>query len=254
MSTFFYWIPSERPFTSSATVLQVMREHGLGYAIEDRLTFCGCHSGPDGVSGATVCAGGNEYGRLGYWPQRQTWKRIPGSPAWCGVEADGKPRPEELARTEQVNGEWLLLDDGHRWLAPMARRFVVGDPPAYAVALPQRLTMGDDGLWTLGGVKRRYERLWQLACEYGEAWARSLSQAEADEGCVKFELDDQQLLETAVAALQTNYRLGAVELDLLGIFDQQACMRILSVLIDEGTYAAWIKKKLRERESAGGNS
>lgn len=252
MSTFYYWLPAERPYTNSAAVLEALRAAGLGYAVEDRITPRTCE-GPDGQKGVVVCDGDDIEGRLGYWSAEQTWKRVPGSPAWCGRYTSDRPRPDDLARATQISGEWLLLDDGHRWLAPKARRWVEMDSKLlWDYNLPRCMTLNDDGVWEPGSVKPRYDRLWSLAMAYEQAAAEAVAASSDDDDSVRFAFPEIDSL--AIGALQVNYRIGPVELDLLGIYDESVRQRIIDVLLDNATWQAWVKKKLAAPVPAGGNS
>jgi hypothetical protein len=252
MSTFYYWLASDSQSTNSAKLLERMRAEGLGYAVEDRITSRGSDRGPDGMKGVVVCHGGNQDGKLGYWPEDQTWKRIPCSAIWCGMFTAEPPRPDDLARTEQISGEWIKLDDGHRWLAPKARRWLeIDDRLLWDYNLPRRMTLSEDGLWQPGDVKPKYTRLWQMATEYEAAAAAAISQSAEDDGTVRFSYEEIDLL--AISALQVNYRVGPVELDLLGVYDDSSRQRIIDVLLDNATWLAWLKKKLAA-DQAGGSS
>lgn len=240
MSGFQYWVPS----VATTVKLDELHGRGLAYALEDRVTKRGAEHGPDGARGITVCHGGNESGQLGYWPERQTWKRIPGSDCWCGMYTDNRPKPADLARAEQITGEWLLLEDGHRWLAPKARRWVeMDDRLLWDYNLPRRMALNEDGIWQLAGIKPRYERLWTLAMAYEQAATEALMAADDGE-VVRFTFEDIDTL--AISALQVNYRLGPVELDLLGIYDDSTRQSIIDVLLDNKTWQAWVKKKAAE--------
>ena len=82
MTTFFYWLASDGPSTNTAKLLERMRAAGLGYAVEDRITSRASDRGPDAMKGNVVCYGGNQDGKLGYWPEEQTWKKVPGCDVW----------------------------------------------------------------------------------------------------------------------------------------------------------------------------
>jgi hypothetical protein len=247
--SFLYWIPQANSVTSDQ-----LRDHGLAYAFDGKHTVRGCESGPDGQRGLVVVAGNNQDGKLGYYQTKQTWRRIPSSECWCGYYTDERPTPEQLARQEQIPGQWLALDDGNRWLVPKARRMVEVDEWMYPVCLlPTRLSLDADGMWKPGEVKPRYEKLWQLATQYEQAFTDAVVGQEPDENgmvTVAFEEPD----ELAVSTLQVNYRVSAVELDLLGIYDYLARRQIINILMDQATWDAWLKKKNIAADQAGGSS
>jgi hypothetical protein len=243
MATFYYWLPCDGP-TNSAKLLERLRACGLGYAVEDRITSRGSDHGPDAMRGVVICNGPNQDGKLGYWPDQQTWKHVPGTDAWCGMFTADPPKAGDLARKEQVTGEWVQTEDGNAWLAPKARRwFEYEGTLQWALNLPQCLTLGDDGKWMPGGLKAKHKRVWEMARAYESAESR-------DDGTYAFTTD--QLNDLAVASIQVNYRIGAVELDLLGIFDQEFRDRLVNVIIDIDTALEWSKKN--EQALAGGSS
>ena len=94
MSCFYYWLPEVAP----SIKLEEICTKGLGYALEDKHTARGCNNGPDGSHGSVVCHGDNRDGKLGYWPDVQTWRRVPGhgNPA-PGARADCQPGQRRCA-------------------------------------------------------------------------------------------------------------------------------------------------------------
>ena len=247
MSTFAYFVSGARPGWSHDKLVSL----GLGYALEDKHTARGCDNGPGGQNGIVVCHGTNSDGRLGYFPERQSWRKIPDTDLWCGCDNKEKPTPDDLARVQQITGQWQVLDDGHKWLLPTARRWVeMDDRLLWDYSLPRRLSLNDNGQWVPGEVKPRYERLWAMAMAYEQAAADAAANATGD--VVRFEFPE--LDELAITALQVNYRVGPVECDLLGIYDDAARSRIVAVLLDDDTRNSWIKKKLPELARDGGNS
>lgn len=244
---FLYWVPGHRATIKREELYSL----GLSYAVEDRHTARGCSNGPDSQHGVVVCHGGNEDGRLGYYPEKQTWKQWPGKNIWVGCDEDDKPGPDDLRRADQITGRWLVLDDGNRWLAPIARKWhEIDDKLLWDYNVPRRLSLDENGQWMPGDVKPRYERLWQLAMEYEDTAARAAHNAEGDIVRFTFEHVD----ELAVGALQVNYRVGPVELDMLGIYDDQARNAIIRVLLDADTRETWLKKKVAELALGGASS
>ena len=228
MSSFYYWIPNGKPSIALPELLQL----GLGYALEGGHTARGCDSGPDKQRGAVVCQGANKDGRLGYFPEKQTWKQIPGKDVWCGYYTEAMPTPEELARDEPIPGVWIELDGGGKWQAPIARKRFEDDGELFwSYNVPRRLTLDEGGEWVPGEVKPRYQRLW--------ADAERTEQAVIDGA----EVDDLDAI--AIRALQINYRVSAIELDLLGIYDESLRVRLVHTLIDLDTWLAWVKKKTK---------
>ena len=94
MSIFYYFVPGARPGWNTGKLASL----GLGYALEDKHTARGCDNGPGGQHGIVVCHGANTDGKLGYFPERQSWRQIPDTYLWCGCSGDEKPTPDDLAR------------------------------------------------------------------------------------------------------------------------------------------------------------
>lgn len=253
MTAFIYYISGVSRVTPT-----LLRDWGLGYAFDDRCTPREVLRGPDGGHG---CAVADErcvpISKVGYFPDRQTWRKshLTAEPAiWVGMYTEDRPTPDVLARGDLLDGVWLELDDGHRWLAPRARRWEeFGEQLLWICNLPQRLSLSEDGLWTLGDVKPRYARLWNLALAYEQAFAAAVAATtEADGGVVRFQFD--AIDELAIGALQVNYRVGPAELDLLGVYDLEARQQIIDALLDQATWSGWVKKKLAAAALAGSNS
>lgn len=245
MATFLYYL-SDR---GKGVKIADLRAAGVGYAIDEQFTARQCLCGPDHNSGAIVSASDQ---RVGYYPDQQEWRRIHGVEAWVGMYREDRPTPGELARAEQLDGVWIRLDDGQAWLAPKARRWEEFDGGCYPLCnLPQRLALDVDGQWRVGAVKSRYEQLWRWACAYEQAFAEAV-QRQPEGGVVRFQFD--QINELAVAALQANYRVAAIELDMLGVYDLQARERIIDALLDNATWRDWLKKKLAAADHSGGSS
>jgi hypothetical protein len=237
--TFYYWLPNQ----SRVIKLPELLEAGLGYAVEDKFTARGNDSGPDGNQGVVVCHGDNRDGRLGYWPDKQVWKQIPGQDIWLGHYLEQRPKPKDLARAEQISGYWVRFDDGHQWLAPMARRWTeLDDRLFWDYNLPRRYSLNDNAEWVPGDVKPKYERLWTLAMQYDDQLFDAVASAEEEpDGTLRFDFPEINTL--AVMALQVNYRVGASELDMLGVYDESSRQLILDALLDNQTWMKWIKKK-----------
>lgn len=245
--SFLYWFPK---LMAKPTAEQI-GDAGLTYALS-RCTARGVTSGPDSDRGLVVVEGGNDDGKLGYYPDRQTWRRMPQREQWVGYYTDAKPAPRTLARAEQISGRWITADDGSQWLAPIARRWQeMNGQVLWDYNLPRRMELGEDGRWLPGGVTARYERLWMMAMAYEEAARAALAEAPGSDDCVRFVFDDIDVL--AIGALQVNYRVGPVELDCLGVYDMAFRQRIIDVLLDTETWSGWIKKKLAAAGQDGGS-
>lgn len=240
MSQFYYYIPTQQRKLS----LEACNEAGVGYALEGSKTDRGCSKGPDGQQGVVVCYGDNRDGKLGYFQDQQTWKQVPGKQVWCGVYTDALPTPADLARQDQISGMWVAAGDGSQWLAPTARRYAEEDNTlVWTHNLPRQLTLNEHGDWQPGGVLPQYQRLWEMCVQCEDALFGQSDQ-------------DINTNDVAVSALQTNYRVSAVELDLIGVFTEAFRDHIVKALTDLPTWLDWAKKNamVNQVESDGDNS
>lgn len=239
---FNYFLPGRNQVT-----LDELLGMGLRHAFEPEtaatvatpFTPRGVVSGPGGQQGLMVSRGDDW---VGYYPDRQTWRQELGQPYWVGMwhAADQRPRPETLERDNVIPGATLRLDDGYAWTIPRARHYEEFDGQIVTRrVLPARLTRDEAGQWVPGEVKERYRRLWTLTTEYLEA---IIAAAEDETGrvIVRFSQVDDLVME----AMTCNYRVGPIELDLLGIYDDHMRDRVLRILTDLDGWAALCKKKL----------
>lgn len=263
MSHFLYFL-ADRTSKPSAEELAAL---GLAYAFDAAVECREAHRGPDGHAGVVLSA--SDRG-LGFFPDRQTWRRMdrgtegqrdgenpPVSPSlspsiYLGYSPAALPTPDELARPEPISGHWLKLDDGHHWLAPCARRWEeFEDRLLWDYNFPRRLSY-QAGRWAPGEVKPRYARLWELAVAYETAAQAALDEAPEEASGVSFRFDE--IDELAIGALQINYRVGPHELDVLGIYDVAARQQIIRALLDTPTWEQWLKKKLAAAARGGASS
>ena len=113
--------------------------------------------------------------QLGFYPERQTWHRLTSighESVFYGWDNDAPPTPKDLARQEMIDGEFVQLDDGNKWLIPIAREYVVHDgEPLARCALPCKLSLVNGELLKSGRPLQKYQDLWQIA----ENWAMHIS-------------------------------------------------------------------------------
>ena len=223
----------------------------LAYAFEGSPIRQSIRGGPDGAAAGMVFADPSVPAvDVGYYPERQTWKKIPGLDAWLGRASAGAIGPEQLARTKQLRGELVALGDGNLWQIPIARAWTEldGDLRWYT-ALPQARKLDDAGKWTVGEVLTKYAILW----DYASAWFEERIGLRVETpGTIT--LDFQGENEAFVAALAVNYRVAAFEVSELGLNTSDVLADVLDALIDWNTRMQWIKKKVRaesQTESAG---
>lgn len=249
MSEFLYYLPSEK--SSNCLKLDKIKEFGLGHVFDKDAWGCPCNCGPDDMIGC-VFSVNDAGGHMKYNRDKQTWCQI--GDAWLGYWTDKKPKPEELLRDTQIDGEWVAFPDGQNWLVPHARKYVddgQSDAISVACTLPQRLTF-EDGKWFRGGVQSQYAEVWQHIIAYEQAIADAIADGDIQDGMVRFNYE--HISEMAVAGLTVNYRIGAHELNALEVFDENTRSLIIDAMRDQKTYMNWAKKKALELVRDGGSS
>jgi hypothetical protein len=240
MPGFLYYVPTQK----GALTQDDLRAAGLSYAFELRKgenpTARGCSPGPDNMIGLVL---GQQSEGLGYYPQRQTWRKIPSSPAgaWVGFETATPPGPDDLQRAKTIDGKLVELGDGNQWLIPIARRPVESNGHlAGMIALPERLALDDVGEWVSGGVDPKYREVWEAAILFWD----SLMSADVDENGIS--LTFSQAADAAVAALAANYRVNRLEVSALGLLSDSIINAILETLVDFDSVRSYLKKKAEE--------
>lgn len=262
MSGFLYFIP--RDVTRAAD----LAGFGLAYAFEQGapgLSFCTCRNGPGGMSGTVV--GDDRAGKaIGYYPDKQTWRKRPetrqpgdeatgqpGSQAavWVGIYNDARPKPADLLRSDALAGHAVRLCDGNDWIIPVARAATEqGGELRYFAKLPRRLDFDENGRWMSSTIVDRYQRLWDVACSFWNSFTGA-GVTRGEDG-VELQMEFGDLVAGAVAALGTNYRVDAIEVALLGLFDEGNCGRVLQALIDWPVIAEFLQKKSSQEQTPAG--
>jgi hypothetical protein len=252
MPAFLYFVPGVQPTTRR----EDLRRFGLDYALERCVAVGQVTAGPDGQPGI-VLADGNRVaaGSVRYDSAKQDWAAVPasrrpaGAPAvWVGLDraAENRPGPEDLARSRMLPGHQVELADERLWLVPVARACAAdedGTVRGFAVALPRGVGLDSDGRWTAGSVLPRYRRLWELAEEWWAAFTGG--KISAQDHTIQTDFSDASAFDCAVECLQANYRVGPVEISLLGLLDDgDALRRILDALVDWPVWLAAQKKMI----------
>jgi len=142
-----------------------------------------------------------------------------------GVIGEGMPGPGDLARGRQVDGHWVELGDGHKWLVPCARRFPSG------TMLPQSLIM-ERGV-RVGGVVREYVEFSKRAEGLFERLYLGKGSDREDAGGVSF----GEAFAICVEALGVNYRVGAAEVSRLELLRTDRLRSVLGAIVDEPSFA-----------------
>lgn len=237
MAGFLYFFP-DHPGPISREMAEAA---GLGYAFdgpphEGR----GVQAGPGGRPGTVTADRSLPLERLGYYPDRQVWRRVPGMALWVGHDRDDPPGPEDLVRPgADRDGYAVPLADGRRWIVPLARTASDAEGGVMACCLPRRMELDEEGRLVPGEVVGRVAGLERIAARYVE-----LLEA-ATAGPAGAQADDLWAIEV----LGHNYRLGPVEVVMLGLLEWggREALLVLGALVDLPGWTALQKK----RASAG---
>ena len=121
MAGFLYFIPGAK-YAPDKQRLQALQ---LEHLAEAAFMLTPCSSGPDGRAGLTIAIDpaslppGAALPRVGYWPERQTWRQCGGF--WLGLEKDSPPRPEDLIRPNHKGGHKVTIKNEQEILIPPFR-------------------------------------------------------------------------------------------------------------------------------------
>jgi len=259
MSTFLYFIAGDGNTPPRREDLPGL---GIGHAFEQGggMAVCGVSHGIDGLRGHVLADPGRmDSQRVGYYPDAQQWRRMPGRPAdapavFVGIYRDSPPTPANLRRREMLTGHDVKLADGHDWHVPVARGLSdTGGTMRQYIALPCTFGIDDAGDWTANTVEARFAPLWEAARQWVDATALMSgkpddSDAPGDSDTTPEpppEADGMSMTDAAnfaTLALSTNYRVARAEVAMLGLLNQMNVGRVLNALIDLPTFARWAAK------------
>ena len=264
MSGLLYFLPKATREIKAADAAAA----GIGYAIDDRLTPSQCqNNGPGGCGGGVVLADCRrvESHLVRFLPEKQIWRKIPGTDAWVGRRRDGPTGPQDLQRADSLGGHFVKLLDGNDWLVPVARGWNECDGELrWFYNVPRALELDEDGKWQQGGVLPRFAEIWDLALRWEESRRTAAIAAGDDDtgdgtGDKIVTFDFQDTIAAAVTALAVNYAIGPAEAALLGLLSEELANEVLDALIDLPTRTAWFSADAHEDEqkktaAAGGST
>lgn len=209
-------------------------------------------AGPDGQAGVVVADASVPAEKLGYYADRQTWRRVPKTHYWVGFSTDTPPGPAELKRRRMLPGHLVEMADGRQWTVPsVIARESTDDGVAGHLALPTTVGVNDNGEWVRLGVLPQHERLSGVAQTWFEMLMDSLvttSQAtDAEEAAknVKISMTFAEWFDAVVTVLQANYRVSAVEVTALRILNEVVAAAVLNAAVDLPTLLEYLGKKAR---------
>jgi hypothetical protein len=227
MSAFLYFIPNRQAGLSA----EELRKAGLGHALDGPVHQQHVEAGGPGGSGGVVAADAEhcEPGRVRYIPAEQDW--VETAIGWIGRWKGMAIGPADLMRPKPLDGHFVELADGRKWLCPIARSHVLEDGGIrWRHTFPQTVSLGEDRKWRPGDVVSRFRRLWDLSLAWWDVRADAASTTAEVGETVRFDFDG--LHASAAECLAANYRIGAEEISLLGLFDSDSARKILDALID----------------------
>ncbi len=244
---FLYYIPG----MESPTPQDIINA-GLRHAFDgQREISCQCQ-GPDNETHGAILYDGrvkpNDIRDVHYNPATQTWQQIPGRTAWIGWVTGQIPGPEDLERGEMLDGHLVEMADERKWLCPVARGLIPSDETLqWTCELEEKIGLDKDGKIIVDGVIPKYQKLWALADTYWNVLNGAITETD-DEGVALFEMEN--VTQSAIQCLTTNYRIDLCEMDVLGLFSIKTPAKILEALVDWPTFEKWGKKKATESDQA----
>lgn len=203
--------------------LELLFDEGAGIDFADVLA-----GGPDGGSGLLVKVAPDGE-PLHYSADKQEWHKLTPSPdgkyaagrAWIGWDREQRPGPAQLARRQQLSGEWMTLRDGNAWLVPIIRQ------------LPKFMGLDDDG-----SVSGLLEPAYQ---EFYDDSLRVFSEFVEKNG--KITIDWERAFSYSVRALAMNYRVSRDVVARLGLLTDRLMWELVQAVIEAQRYAEMILKK-----------
>jgi hypothetical protein len=193
-------------------------------------------NGPDGGPGLLLCD--RSYNHV---PQmqadRQKWRAAPKrgadrAPFWVGIINDNPPAPTTLARTKQLDGAVVTMHDGSKWTVPrlIEWRDNDGDGLVYDHKLPRILDINDDGQLVPTRIDPAYQAIWDEGWRLHDA----LTGKAADCGAAVMTVIESH--EFACRVLNLNYRVTALEVAMLGLFDDSLPIEVARIAIDDAKF------------------
>lgn len=214
MSSFLYFVPanSQQPPES------------IGYAFKDHVqTREVAGAGPSGQAGMLFADDGVKSQHLGYYPNKQSWRRIPGEDTWLGWYPENPPKEASLRKSEMLNGYQIELGNGESWTIPVARTW--NEKGNYITVLPCVVDVDENGrVIKSDKVVSAYQDLWKTASDIFDGIKSALeSDGEAD-----LKLD----YESCFKVISTNYRVSNIEIAALELINTKNTWLVAHAVVD----------------------
>lgn len=225
MSSLIYFIENHK----AAPKLEDLEAWGIAYAFDGLPSYHADCSAP-------ISVGGNSPGGSGYLltddtrlkpyvpairPDEQVWRKMPSRPEcpviWVGYYSKAKPTPDSLLRNEPLGGFEVELADKNRWMVPLVQLYDDNVDPLSQ--LPCHVDLNNEGKVIRGKVIEKHRELAEACESFFDAWTLSAIPA-IQEGLDEwsFEYEPTRVVSQATTVLASNYRLGLVEVIMLGLF------------------------------------
>ena len=219
MSGFLYFLAGHKTGPINASVLD---SYGLSHIGDSTELISGqvLANGPDGQAGHIVGHRENwKTTEVKQTPQIR-WQKCPIIPpsetepkykqGYVGYLPDKPlPKPDDLLRAEQVPSHPTTMHDGSVWLLPIARDL----PRVFGVD-------AETGALTTKQVQPKHSRIWELQQDWLE-----FHSAEPEGAYGRYD-------ELVAVCFGANYRVGLVELSLLGCLGDGFVDKVIYTLLD----------------------
>lgn len=209
----------------------LLEKHGLAKLIVQPMSR-ECMNGPGGTAGVVVmdqsCVSPDRMPK--YQRESQRWeKRFGFDGTWLGCWENWKPTSEHFARSKQVPGNTIKLDDGNIWTVPLIRTWmddVESNQVLHSCCLPRSYRRSPEtGNLVPGEVITEYRDLWSAACEIANAMLEQLFG-----GHTRIEVDQADKFVEKVLA--TNYRVSLDEIGFLGLLNDSSYGEVIRLALD----------------------
>jgi len=240
MANFIYAIEKVR--SVSAKLLEAT---GLSAIIEPR-AGSPCHTtqryitqGPSGED-CTLIMAGDEASLLYYKPAEQTWQKGINGKYWVGFYNNDRPTEPALRRTKQLAGHLIELNDGKKWLIPIARI------PACGSALPQALILGSKG----EVFAKELPQYAMFGAKVETLWEDFKVENKLKEGTPQLTITER--MQLVIEAIAWNYHAGPDEVNALKLLTTANLNEALEAILDVPTLLEIIEEN--EKKNLAGIS
>ena len=243
MAPFIYAIPQVTAVSSG-----LVKRIGLDEVLQDtdpsQHKFRQIGKGPEGQAGVLFMVTENTK-LLHYKPDEQTWDKSRNGKYWIGFYNKDKPTELILRRPRQLAGHDVELQDGSKWLIPIAR-IITG-----VSTLPQSLFIDSQDEITT----RPLQQYTAFTDRVDELWDDFRAEIDPKSG-KEPNLSTADRMHLAAEALSWNYHVSLNEINMLGLITTQNLIEIMSAIIDvttlieEAKHSA--KQKKNEKSSTAG--